>query len=430
MFYNLTNADGAATLAITSNDGTFSKVIAGNHPNFAALLGALTTDPIDEDQVKALADPGKQISEALSEFTDRVVYRDGSLFFDGLPLHNALGRHLLTKIEANDSDYERFVLFLLNLDENPSRNAQQATYTWIEKNGLTITEDGCFLGYKAVKRDFLSSFSGPDNFVDGVLLDEGRNVRVPHKIGSVISKKRADVDDTPGGGCSVGLHVGTQAYARDFAPVQVTVKVNPRDVVSAPNGDLEYKIRVCRYEVISLNSPEQFSRPSYDTPLPTETPDTDEAQIAFAKVTANQVKSRNHDDWEEGDQDDYDGLTAAGRTLYDNLRTQFDWDHLDALVAAAHEFPVPVVVEEEPQTIAVSFDGSPVSERLVVPEAVKPTLTDWAEANPVLMTDLADKSLGHKPLARKWADVTTESSVRRFRKAAGIKVSLGAKVAR
>jgi hypothetical protein len=49
---------------------------------------------------------------------------------------------------------------------------------------------------------------------------------------------------------------------------------------------------------------------------------------------------------------------------------------------------------------------------------------------PDLAKDLKDKSLGHKPLARKWANLTTESSVRRYRKNAGVKVTLKARAKR
>jgi hypothetical protein len=48
------------------------------------------------------------------------------------------------------------------------------------------------------------------------------------------------------------------------------------------------------------------------------------------------------------------------------------------------------------------------------------TLAQIAEQIPALKEDLANRDFGHKPLARKWSAVTTESSVRRYRKAHNI----------
>lgn len=52
-----------------------------------------------------------------------------------------------------------------------------------------------------------------------------------------------------------------------------------------------------------------------------------------AQAEANPVRSRAHD-WEPGEQAEYDSLHHRGRSLYDNLRTQFDASHGDAYAAA------------------------------------------------------------------------------------------------
>lgn len=51
------------------------------------------------------------------------------------------------------------------------------------------------------------------------------------------------------------------------------------------------------------------------------------------RATLNPVPSRNHE-WRAGQQQAYDVLSARGRTLYDNLRTQFDVPHSEAFTAA------------------------------------------------------------------------------------------------
>jgi hypothetical protein len=51
----------------------------------------------------------------------------------------------------------------------------------------------------------------------------------------------------------------------------------------------------------------------------------------------NPVKSRHHE-WIANQQDAYDALNAKGRTLYDNLRTQFDVSHGEAFAVAMEYF--------------------------------------------------------------------------------------------
>lgn len=47
----------------------------------------------------------------------------------------------------------------------------------------------------------------------------------------------------------------------------------------------------------------------------------------------NPVRSRRHD-WADGEKVQYDSLRWQGRTLYDTLRTKYDWGHVQALAAA------------------------------------------------------------------------------------------------
>jgi len=51
----------------------------------------------------------------------------------------------------------------------------------------------------------------------------------------------------------------------------------------------------------------------------------------------NPVRSRHHD-WAPGEQYGYNHLTHKGRSLYDNLRTKYDFSHRQALIFATIEF--------------------------------------------------------------------------------------------
>ena len=366
--FNHSNSEGQQTIAVFgSYDGTeFNRVVPASHPSFNRLAGYLLEHAVAQDfdveYVHGLVDPAVGIGRLLQEsFGDRVTFDNRWFYLDGRKADGALGQHVRDKVLSGDDDWERLVHFLVRIDANPSRRAQDAVWYWIEQNGLTITEDGRFLGYKAVQNDGLSKHSGPNNYIDGVLYQNGEDTQVPHEIGTVVSKHRGDVDDTPGGGCSVGLHVGTEKYARSFAERLVTVAVGPEDVVSAPDkttgnwDSLEFKIRVCRYEVVALADPVQFASTSYDV------------QTGEPDVTPESVEQAVYG--EEG------------------------------VVLSSDVDGVPLRIPSE---------GTGLFGRVV--------LRDWAQGNPALAADLADLTQGHAAVARKYSDITTESSVRRYRK--------------
>lgn len=371
MFYNLTNRDGATTLSVVFTDGS-AEAIPASHSAFAQILEHLTTDEHDEERVRRLATPALHLADTLAEITDRLVYEHNNLVFDGSPLDNALGDHILAKMEAGDEDYARLVRFLENLSENPSYRCQQAVYEWVAKHGLQITEDGRFVGYKGVQNDGTSSHAGPDCLVDGVpVANPGVSVHVPNPVGSVVSIPRFKCDDGSAA-CSVGLHVGTYGYAQGFAERLLTVVVNPRDVVSIPNdSDSGWKFRTCEYEVLEIAPEVAYEGTSFDYE----------------------------------DEDDY--------LDQEDVEEQREQERAEEPVVFG------TVVEMTPE----SFEN--VVEPVLAPTA---TLAENASLSADLWRDLQNPAIGHKTLAKKWASITTESSVRRYRKANGIHINLRAKV--
>lgn len=447
MFYNETNRDGDVTLALFFVDDVSAKSIPGTHPYYERIRSYLADTPAaehDEAYVLRLVDPTIGIGEKMAAISDRVSFTDRTLTFDGKPLNNVISKHIVDKIHAGDDQWERVVRFMLNLDENPSHRAQEATYKWVEANGLTITEEGHFLGYKAVTDtpEFLSSSSGPDNWVNGSLYNGGASCQVPHEVGSVISKKRADVDDTPGGGCSVGLHVGTYDYASTFEAILMTVKINPRDVVSVPDSNMSFKIRVCRYEVISINeNKEAFigteETTSYDTyrEIPTLDEDDEETatgewkvveQDSYFGITVMEIFHSKDaafealEGWNEGDEGeeghDYYVMDPTG-TLglfpadFEEISAEEEAVILDALAA--------VILDALAESVTTESDADEEADFLYDSLAEAEESKDRA-----VLKILRDKSVGHKPAARTLVEsalvITTESSVRRWRKAHGV----------
>jgi len=139
------------------------------------------------------------------------------------------------------------VKFLENLMQNPSARGVSETYWFLENYGLPITDDGCFLAYKAVRSDYTDIYSG----------------KFLNSVGSVVSMPRNMVDDNYGVDCSKGLHVGALDYVVGYGHFVkgevrsangnrlLIVKVNPKDVVSVPKYEGHTKMRVCEYTVAS-----------------------------------------------------------------------------------------------------------------------------------------------------------------------------------
>lgn len=456
------------SLAVFFEDGT-SKTISSEHPAYSeAVTYLLTTPEHDEPTVRELLNPALRIGRALQEIDPKFGFDLYTLSYDGLPLSGPLADVITERLNSKNPDWERFVRFAASLERNPSFTAKQGLYSWVAKNGLHILPDGRFVGHKGVRADGLSAHSGPNNFIDGVLLGKANeHLRVPNFVGTVVSKRRADVDDSKQA-CATGLHIGTYSYAESFAGPDsrfLTVAVWPEDAVG---GDQGIKIRVSRYEVLSINEARsEFETGDYVHVDRSEEVSAYELALATQYPTKAKAQEFSGEQWAE-----YTSLPSVGRTLYDNIRTQFGKSH-DAAFAVAletygtfQEFLAKREEERAAEAAAAAkqaeIDAQATSVRLaeeaaaaedervrVAQETLEQgrsnaeqdvvdstpseassdlTLAENAALVPDLATDLANTSLGHKPLARKWSHLTTESSVRRYRKAQGVSLSLSTRV--
>lgn len=204
---------------------------------------------------------GKRLIQVQGLMQGRMTLQDNKLFVDGDPMDPALEGHILRMVREDgslkgDRNWRSFAKFVENLYSNMNEHVRQQLFGWLSYEntygrGFTITADGCFIGYKGcagTAEEPVSRHRGPA-VVDGVPM----NGAIPNKPGSIIELARSQVQFDPAVGCASGLHVGTYAYASGWARgVLVTVKVNPRDVVSVPTECEAQKIRTCRYEVLEV----------------------------------------------------------------------------------------------------------------------------------------------------------------------------------
>jgi hypothetical protein len=202
------------------------------HPNFKKIVAGLKSG-LDEDALAGLiqANMKKEIAKAVG-----VDFKEGgTILMDGEPVSDALIVRYRFMIE-NDFPLEGFKLFVQNLAQNPSKNSRKELYGFLEACTLPITEDGHFLAYKRVNRNYTDCHSGTfDN-----------------RIGKIVEMPREQVDANRNETCSTGLHVCSRSYLGHYCGDRiVVVKVNPKDVVSVPIDYDNAKMRVCRYEVVS-----------------------------------------------------------------------------------------------------------------------------------------------------------------------------------
>ena len=205
-------------------------VIDGSHMNFKAVVTAIKAG--DFETAIALASV-KGFVETTTQ--GLVTINEQGVTYKGQPINGYLTDKMLTFFREG-LPVEHYCKFLANLMDNPSMVSRKELYLFLEAADLPITEDGCFLAYKAVRPDFKDKHSG----------------KFRNAPGDILSMPRHDVDDDRNRTCSYGFHAAAYEYAKNFmshGDKLVAVKINPADVVSVPSDYKNQKLRTCRYEV-------------------------------------------------------------------------------------------------------------------------------------------------------------------------------------
>ena len=253
-----------------------------DHTNYKLILEALPT--ATEDELLELVD----IEKAVATFSDgQVSIVNGKVMFEGEEVHGSISKRII-EFMSKGLPFQPLVKFLENLMENPSMQSQQELYDFLEHENLPITEDGCFLAYKAVSKDFKDKWRGTfDN-----------------SVGQVCEMRRAKVDDNRSQGCSAGLHAGALNYVANYGSVDagdniVIVKINPEDVVSVPSDCNCEKLRTCKYEVVGLYQGE-LPKPLYKAEFEADSyVDEDEYSTVYDEYDEDYWDQFEDDDEEE-----------------------------------------------------------------------------------------------------------------------------------
>lgn len=210
--------------------------VAKSDKYFDQVVEALKRKATDAEILDILEADLRRMTAAI-EVAPGIEIKGGQLYYKGDVVAGVLGERMSTMLDEG-FDVAPMALFLENLMLNPSRRVVEHLYAFLEHGQCPITDDGHFLVYKAVRKDFLDIHSGTfDN-----------------SVGKVVEIPRNKVDEDPDRTCSHGLHVCSFSYLPHFSHADghvMVCKVNPRDVVAIPRDYNNTKMRVCRYEVMA-----------------------------------------------------------------------------------------------------------------------------------------------------------------------------------
>jgi len=208
--------------------------LSSDHMNYKALMNALKTGAW-----KAARDL-ISIKKAISRYSQGQIEIVGDeILYKGAALpSSALTVRIMAMLDES-CDVSPLTKFLANLMENPSESARAELYLFLEACSLPITEDGHFLAYKVVRFDYKDKYTGT----------------MDNSVGARPKMKREDCNPNRDETCSRGLHFSSRSYIKSFhngdSDRLMTVKVNPRDVVSIPSDYNNAKGRACEYLILN-----------------------------------------------------------------------------------------------------------------------------------------------------------------------------------
>lgn len=220
-------ADGGLTVFVKGKN----KFIANDHPKLKNILDLIRNDGTEEELSDLLEYNPLQVTG-----TDGLVYENNSVYYidkDGEKWE--LPSRLQNEVRMRNTHtlpLQPIVNFCERLFKNKSYDARKRLFSFLDNEGLPITEDGCFLAYKGVREDLYDRYTGT----------------IHYEIGKTVRMKRELVDDNPLNPCSAGLHVGSFEYST-YGPVCLIMKIDPEHVVTVPESE-STKMRCCEVTVV------------------------------------------------------------------------------------------------------------------------------------------------------------------------------------
>lgn len=218
-----------------------------DHINYKKLIDALKAN--DEQKVETLlsiADTIKSNVETIGGKANRITIDDSAIYYQDVngnkeQLHGVLVQKILSDMKKyGEAAIGHLVAFLDNLMKNPRDFVRNELYEFLMSGNIAITEDGHFLAYKKVRRDFMDIYTGT----------------MDNSPGKLVSIDPEIVDNNRTNTCSRGLHFCTFSYLDHYGHCTdnqiLIVKINPRYVHAIPNDYQNAKGRCSEYYVVGV----------------------------------------------------------------------------------------------------------------------------------------------------------------------------------
>lgn len=208
---------------------------------FDTVLTAIRTDDIKLLESIFIADNIADITCGnITLKNNQLLYRNNVV--DNYIL-NRIKEYMMLKLPIN-----HLLEFTNKVYASQSKNTINNLYKFLEYRNMPITANGNFLAYKYVTEDYYSYHSGSEPLISGKRNGQGQ---IYNGIGETVEMERMYVSDDLTVGCSGGLHVANENYARAYGGKKIViVEVNPADVVCVPHDASCQKVRTCKYTVI------------------------------------------------------------------------------------------------------------------------------------------------------------------------------------
>lgn len=229
---------------IMNGNGTISIMLDGSmkpidtaHKNYEAIKTAIKEK--DWDSIPSLVNIAEEVQNAIDATggAGMVKIKDGEVFYGDTVIHNTLTDRIIAMAKEG-FDISHMVVFLENLMQNPSYRAVNELYSFLEAGSIPITENGTFLTYKKINKNWTDIYTG----------------KMDNSIGATVSMPRNMVNEDSQQTCSAGLHVCSYDYLPSFGSATedrvVICEVHPANVVSIPADYNNTKMRCCEYTVI------------------------------------------------------------------------------------------------------------------------------------------------------------------------------------
>lgn len=235
----------------------------------------------DAEFIESIVDIPKQIERASA---GNVKVLGNSVYYKGSLIKDVLAVKLVDML--NDGfDITPWINFMNKIMENPSDDSRNSLFRFLERNMTPIHEDGDFIAFKRIRKDWLDIHSGT----------------MLNKPGMIVEMPREAVNPNNDETCSTGLHVAASIYLNSFANAYdsrtITVKVNPKDVVAVPSDYNETKMRVCRYEVLDEVEIGDIKGIETSTVIFTPVAESNDDYYTPQSSGANGIDTSNDYDW-------------------------------------------------------------------------------------------------------------------------------------